>query len=45
VRLKGNQVKILSGPATVIGDELLCHWETGKVQGRWTESQETCLLE
>jgi len=43
-RLKGNQVKALNGPATVIGDKLLYHWEIGKVQGIWTESQETCLL-
>jgi hypothetical protein len=26
-------VKVLGGPATVIGDKLLYHWETGKVQG------------
>jgi hypothetical protein len=31
--LKGNQVKILSGPAAVMTELLqICHWETGKAE-------------
>lgn len=31
--LKGNQVKVLSGPATVTGDELLGHWDEKSWEG------------